>query len=115
LRFLTLCYHTRGNEDDVMNWRLFSLTHGSRGATRSPHRQEVTLPSNAHWKLAQPLRDESIRCLRGAVWITCEGQREDVVLTAGDEWKLPIAGVTLVGALSDAIVSVGAEPLKAAA
>jgi hypothetical protein len=55
------------------------------------------------------LRGEAlpIRCLRGAVWITREGSSEDVVLRAGGECRLGGRGLALVGAVTDAEVSVG--------
>jgi hypothetical protein len=91
-----------------MNRPLFSLTHAFSRPRRIRAPREIVLRSNDHWKLPRRAAEESIRCLRGAVWITCEGQREDVVLTAGHEWQPPVAGVTVIGALSDAVLSVRA-------
>ena len=48
-----------------------------------------------------------VRCLRGTVWITEEGQREDIVLTAGHDVRLKPGRLALVGALSDAELCVG--------
>jgi hypothetical protein len=77
-----------------------------RSTLRAP--REIALRSNDHWKLPSRAGESSIRCLRGAVWITSEGQREDVVLTAGHEWQPASGGLTVVGALSDALLRVGA-------
>lgn len=91
-----------------MNRALFSFANAFSRPRRSRAPREVLLRSNDHWKLPRPVAESSIRCLRGVVWITCEGQREDVVLTAGHEWQPTVAGVTVIGALSDAVLSVSA-------
>jgi len=93
-----------------MNRPLLSFANAFRRLRRRSTRasRDIVLHSNDHWKLPRRAADSSIRCLRGAVWITCEGQREDVVLTAGHEWHSEAAGLTVVGALSDALVRVGA-------
>jgi hypothetical protein len=98
-----------------MNRSLFSFTNAFRREASRRAPREVFLRSDDHWKLPRPVAEDSIRCLRGAVWITCEGQREDVVLTAGHAWQPTFAGVTVIGALSDAVISVGPTPLPIAA
>lgn len=96
-----------------MNRSLFSFTSVfrrlRRRSTTSPAPREVALRSNEHWKMPRQIAENSIRCLRGAVWITCEGQREDVVLMAGHEWQPRLSGLTVIGALSDAVLNVGAR------
>ena len=93
-----------------MNRPLLSFANAFRRSRLSPAPpRDIVLRSNDHWKLPTRAEDRTIRCLRGAVWITCEGQREDVVLTAGHEWHPRTGGLTLVGALSDAVVRVGAD------
>lgn len=93
-----------------MNRLHFSFTNALRRLGRSRVPREVVLRSNDHWRLPRLVAENSIRCERGAVWITCEGQREDIVLTAGHEWRPTFSGVTVIGALSDAVLSVGAAP-----
>lgn len=90
-----------------MNESLFSFTNPFRHLRYSPAPREIVLRSNDHWKLSSVSAKDSIHCKSGTVWITCEGQREDVVLTAGHQWKPVPRGVTVIGALSDAVVRFG--------
>jgi hypothetical protein len=83
----------------------FRRLRRDRASARAP--RQIVLRSNDHWKLPRQDAERAIRCLRGCVWITREGQREDVVLTAGHEWHSEREGLTVVGALCDAVLSVG--------
>ena len=98
-----------------MNRPFLTLGNAFNQRQRNRVTREVVLRSNDHWRLPRRAAEDSIRCLRGAVWITCEGQREDVVLTAGHEWQPTVAGLTLIGALSDSVLRVGAAPMPLAA
>ncbi len=92
-----------------MNTHFLFPVKGSRPAKDSTigRPRRIALRSNDHWTVATPLA-QPIRCVSGTVWITCEGQREDVVLTAGNEWQPEHRGLTVVGALSDAVLSIAA-------
>lgn len=46
-------------------------------------------------QLAQA-RGERVRCLRGTLWITQEGDREDHIVSAGEDFTVNRDGVTLV-------------------
>lgn len=89
---------------------MLTLAH-TRRAYRSPLVSapafQLSLRRNELWRVE--LRGEAlpIRCLRGSVWITREGSSEDVVLPAGGECRLSGRGLALVGAVSEAEVSVG--------
>ncbi len=74
-------------------------------ASRSSRR--LALRANEHWKVIRSAASLPIRCVRGNVWITVEGRREDIVLTPGLVWKPDSSGLAIVGALSDAVVCVG--------
>lgn len=69
-----------------------------------------------------PLRNAAgtnVAVLWGKVWLTQEGDRKDYELRAGESFLIRAQGVTLIGALEDAAVSVlepcrDGEPLRAA-
>jgi hypothetical protein len=67
----------------------------------APVPRRIALYSNEHWKAPARACVASIRCVRGTVWITTEGELEDVILSAGDEWQPGRRKLTVVGALSD--------------
>jgi|SRR5688572_2623030 hypothetical protein len=46
-------------------------------------------------------RGSTLQVARGAVWVTQQGDRSDVVLTAGDAWTIEQYGLTLVEARGD--------------
>jgi hypothetical protein len=52
-------------------------------------REAITLPD---------IRSATLRITRGTVWITQEGDRNDVVLRAGDNWVVERDGDTVVEA-----------------
>ena len=60
-------------------------------------RDVVTLPD---------LRSAMLRVTRGTLWITQEGDPQDVVLRAGDNWVVERNGLTVVEAQDDAIFCV---------
>lgn len=47
------------------------------------------------------LRGGVVRCERGAVWITIEGDRRDYVLRSGESMSLPESGWSVCEALSE--------------
>lgn len=89
---------------------MLTLTH-TRRAYRSPVVSapafQLSLRRDDLWRVE--LRGEAlpIRCLSGSVWITREGSPDDVLLPAGGACELGGRGLALVGAVSDAEVSVG--------
>jgi len=56
-------------------------------------REVVTLPD---------VRSATLRVTRGTLWITQEGDPQDVVLRAGDSWAVKRNGLTVVEAQDDA-------------
>ena len=60
-------------------------------------RDVVTLPD---------LRSATLRVTRGTLWITQEGDPQDVVLRAGDNWAVERNGLTVVEAQDDAVFCV---------
>ena len=59
---------------------------------------------------AVPLRDAKGRTVRahaGRVWITEENGSRDVVLEAGESFRLDRSGLAVVEAFSDASISIG--------
>jgi hypothetical protein len=63
----------------------------------------VTLPD---------LRSATLRVTRGTLWITQEGDPQDVVLRAGDNWTVERNGLTVVQAQDDAIFCVMGRRLE---
>jgi DUF2917 family protein len=55
-------------------------------------REVITLPD---------VRGATLRVTRGTVWLTQEGDRNDVVLRAGDNWAVERDGDTVVEAQDD--------------
>jgi hypothetical protein len=66
-------------------------------------RDVVTLPG---------LRSVTLRVTRGTLWITQEGDPQDVVLRAGDNWVVERNGLTVVEAQDDAIFCVVGRHLE---
>jgi quercetin dioxygenase-like cupin family protein len=55
----------------------------------------------------------TVVCLQGEVWITQEHEGTDVVLEAGESFRLTLNGRTMVQALSASRVAVEAPPASA--
>jgi hypothetical protein len=66
-------------------------------------RDIVTLPD---------VRSATLRVTRGTLWITQEGDPQDVVLRAGDSWAVERNGLTVVEAQDDAIFCVMGRRLE---
>lgn len=56
----------------------------------------------------------TVRAIGGAVWITQEGDRRDIVLHDGESFVLERTGAALVWPLDDASVQITRPPLAAA-
>jgi hypothetical protein len=78
---------------------------GDRASTAS---RRVALRANEHWKVIRSAASLPIECVKGKVWITVEGRRDDIVLTPGNVWSPDSTGLAIVGALSDSVLCVGA-------
>ena len=66
-------------------------------------RDVVTLPD---------LRSATLRVTRGTLWITQEGDPQDVVLRAGENWVVERNGLTVVEAQDDATFCVVGRQLE---
>jgi hypothetical protein len=66
-------------------------------------RDVVTLPD---------LRSATLRVTRGTLWVTQEGDPQDVVLRAGDNWTVERNGLTVVEAQDEAIFCVMGRRLE---
>jgi hypothetical protein len=64
-------------------------------------REVVTLPD---------VRGATLRVMRGTLWVTQHGSREDVVLRGGDNWVVERNGPTVVEAQNDALFCVAGTP-----
>jgi len=51
-------------------------------------------------------RGSTLQVVRGTVWVTQQGTRDDVVLNAGDAWTLEKHGLTVVEARGDVEIAV---------
>ena len=58
------------------------------------------------------VRGATLRVTRGTLWITQEGDPQDVVLRAGDTWAVERNGLTVVEAQGDAIFCVTGRRLE---
>ena len=58
------------------------------------------------------VRSATLRVTRGTLWITQEGDPQDVVLRAGDTWAVERNGLTVVEAQGDAIFYVAGRRLE---
>ena len=45
-----------------------------------------------------------LACTVGEVWITVEGRQEDIILKAGESWRVEDAGAVVVSALHPALL-----------
>ena len=59
-----------------------------------------TLPKGAVRRVPMPL-GRRLECITGALWLTQDGDRRDVVLGPGDAFDFDSAGDALVSALAD--------------
>ena len=81
--------------------RFRHVTAGAAGASLQSHRFE----KGEILALAQPIGCEIV-CLRGAVWITHDGDPKDVVLDAGQHHVVDRGTPMLIQSLANATVSV---------
>jgi hypothetical protein len=58
------------------------------------------------------VRSATLRVARGTLWITQEGDPQDIVLRAGDTWVVERDGLTIVEAQGDAIFGVTGRRLE---
>jgi len=75
-----------------------------RAGTDTGVRHFVDLRENAILALNSEKRPPALRCAKGLVWITQEGDTRDRVLHAGNTWHPAANGKVTVTAMSDARV-----------
>lgn len=68
-------------------FRLFALAGTAHRRTRAPTVEHVTLPANG-WRSIHRPAGLSIRCHRGRVVITQEGDPRDFLLVAGESYDV---------------------------
>ncbi len=81
-----------------------SLPVSRRRAADAP--DVVELPPNTAWSLSPPRGGVEIRCERGAVWVTVEGDPEDHVLVAPAAFSSRSRGRVAAVALEPARIAV---------
>ncbi len=80
---------------------------------------ELTGSSSLFINTNQPARIKNARGMRvqvevGAVWITEEGCKGDICLTAGDSYVLEDAGLILISSMKGAFALVSVQPARRA-
>ena len=71
--------------------------------TKIHHTTATTnLPSRHTWRVEGDQRDETIRCLKGVVWVTQQADAQDYILEPGDTFRITRRGAVVVEALQDA-------------
>lgn len=86
-----------------------STTHSPDGS------RLVTLPHNTVHSLIDG-QGTLIACLAAKVWITQDGDERDIVLTAGETFRIDRPGLTLINGFGRATIAVlPPEPLVLAA
>lgn len=77
------------------------------GRAASPCPVRLALEADAIHTLPRP-RGQCIVCLSGSVWITQDWQRQDIVLTPGQRYTVPVAQRLLIQALASARLEIHA-------
>lgn len=72
---------------------------------------EITLKKGDLWKTKRNSLGLYLLCREGIVWITQEGDARDIILQAGEEFRLDRPGLVIVQAFSEAKISVAREPM----
>jgi hypothetical protein len=75
----------------------------SQGHTARRH--TTSLPRHVSLSLRQRAGDR-IECTSGSLWITQDGDLRDIVLRAGESFRLDRSGTALISALTDARLAV---------
>lgn len=71
------------------------------------HDSNLQLARHGHIQVIDG-RGASVRCLQGSLWLTQDGDPNDVVLTAGESFTLDRDGLAIIYATADATVSLSA-------
>ena len=71
----------------------------------APPLTEISLGQRSLYRIADG-KGHKVLCLRGAIWLTQEGDRRDIVLTAGESFTLDRAGLAVLYALSAASATI---------
>jgi hypothetical protein len=62
----------------------------------------TSLPKRRTWHVEGDQRGETIRCLKGVVWVTQESDPQDYILEAGDTFRVTRRGAVVAQAMRDA-------------
>jgi hypothetical protein len=74
------------------------------GRTFSPKR--VTLTENSYWSAYCRPDEIQIECQEGGAWITQEGDSRDIILHAGQRYRIEKRGLVIVQAIGRARILV---------
>ena len=65
---------------------------------------DINLASHKTWTIEGDRRGDVIRCSRGTLWITQQGDRKDYVIEAGQDFWVTQQGTVVVQALNDSVI-----------
>ena len=74
------------------------------GITTSP--QKITLTANSLWSAYCNPNEIQIECQEGEVWITQEGDHRDIIIEAGQGYRVEKRGLLIVQAIGSARILV---------
>ncbi len=79
------------------------------GITTIP--QKISLTENSLWSAYGDPNEIQIDCQEGEVWITQEGDHRDIILQAGQGYRVEKRGLVIVQAIGGARILVKYEPI----
>ncbi len=80
-----------------------------QGITTIP--QKISLTENSLWSAYCSPNEIQIECQEGEVWITQEGDHRDIILQAGQGYRVEKRGLVIVQAIGGARILVNYEPI----
>ncbi len=80
-----------------------------QGITTIP--QKISLTENSLWSAYCNPNEIKIECQQGEVWITQESDHRDIILQAGQGYRVEKRGLVIVQAIGGAKILVKYEPI----